>query len=137
MQSSLERVEEGRSVPASSRLLRHAPAGERGSSSGLHLREVQQDEDEANMKTMITIIAGDGRRHAAASFEVDLRWLALKPEEVDRMPRFRCRYLCNIMMSDPLGHFQYFAENRGLKGRPKSRGSRLATRRRRTIAKRR
>ena len=86
---------------------------------------------------MITLMMSDGRKTAAASFEVNLNWLPLSVENVDKMKSFRPTYLRDIFMSDAVGHFRYYtAAQRGIKGKPKSRGSRLATTRRRTIAKR-
>ena len=89
------------------------------------------------MKSMITLIMSDGRTRAAASFDVDLKWCALSPENAEKMPRFSPRYLCDFTLSDATGHYRYYTlKPRGLKGRPQSRGSKLATKRRRTMATR-
>ena len=89
------------------------------------------------MKTMVTLLMSNGRTRAAASFEVNLKWLALSPENAEKMPGFSPRYLCDFTLSDPTGHYRYCTiKPRGLKGRPQSRGSKLATKRRRTIATR-
>ena len=89
------------------------------------------------MKTMVSLIMSNGRTKAAASFEVDLRWCAMSVENAEKMRHFRPHYLCDITMSDMRGHYRYCTtERHGLKGVPKSRGSKLATKRRRTVATR-
>lgn len=86
---------------------------------------------------MISLIMSNGRTHAAASFEVDLKWCAMSVENAEKMRHFRPSYLCDVTMSDARGHYRYYTGQRlGLKGKPKNRGSKLATKRRRTIATR-
>jgi len=92
---------------------------------------------EKKMRTMITLLMSNGRARAAASFEVDLKWCALSPENAEKIRGFSPRYLYDFTLSDPTGHYRFYTiMPRGNKGRPQRRGSRLATKRRRTIAKR-